>query len=77
MSSKVPCLRHDIATAIVKRNPSLFVRTYKILSLIDCKTLKNTEGAIKYGQSRETGKTQKNKTNKIECCIPLYVNKHK
>jgi hypothetical protein len=48
-------------------------------------TLKNTEGAIKTGQSRETGKkhwihkTKKNKTKTqhIMYRTPLYANKHK
>jgi hypothetical protein len=38
--------------------------------------LENTERAIKNGQSRETGKTKKNKTKTQHnmCLTPLYVN---
>jgi hypothetical protein len=48
------------------------------------KTLENTEGAIKNGQSRETGNIDGNKTKKSKaktqhnmCWTPLYANKHK
>jgi hypothetical protein len=48
------------------------------------KTLENTEGAIKNGQSRETdniGYTirikTKQKTQHNMCWTPLYTNKHK
>jgi len=44
------------------------------------KTLENTEGPIKNGQSRETvNKTKKNKikTQHNMCWTPLYANKHK
>jgi len=47
------------------------------------KTLENTEGAIKKGQSRETGnigytrRRQKNKQKHNMCWTPLYTNKHK
>jgi hypothetical protein len=45
--------------------------------------LENTEGAIKHGQSRETGnigvrkKINKTKTQYNMCWTPLYENKHK
>ena len=46
--------------------------------------VRETEGAIKNGQSRETGnigytrhKTNKTNTQHNVCWIPLYENKHK
>ena len=42
--------------------------------------LENTEGAIKKGQSRETGNTgytRRSKTQHTICWTSLYTNKHK
>jgi len=42
--------------------------------------LENTEGAIKNGQSRETGNigyTRQRKTQHSMCWTPQYANKHK
>ena len=80
MPSKVCCLRHDIDTPtinLVKRNPSLFVPTYRILSLMNVyKRQRIPKGQIKNGQFRETGnKTKKNKTNKIEYVLDTTMRK--